>query len=102
VLGADETESQKQLERLAFNGIANLPYSPLTYAMEDDLITGLPWWETGEPVGQHMAFSPPGGPSNTGGFDWPPGMEDDESGQFGVVSFYQPAWLFPEHHMNGQ
>ncbi|KAK0619082.1 hypothetical protein B0T14DRAFT_518535 [Immersiella caudata] len=83
---------QGRLERLAFNGTANLPYSPLTFAIEDEFVTNLPWWEIGHDAGHHLAFPHPLESNLSTAHDWSMGMDDDEASLNRVLTAYQPEW----------
>jgi hypothetical protein len=98
--GLTSSNSQGRLERLAFNGTANLPFSPLTFAIEDELMTNLPWWEIGHDNGHHLAFPHPleGNLSTPHGtaHGWSMGMNDDEAGLNRVLTSYLPEWYYNE------
>ncbi|KAK0652493.1 hypothetical protein B0T16DRAFT_454854 [Cercophora newfieldiana] len=83
---------QGKLERLAFNGTDNLPYSPLALAMEDNLVQNLPWWGAGYDNGYHIAFPHP----LEIGDDWPmDDMQDDETGAHRAPAYLEPEWTSP-------
>jgi hypothetical protein len=102
--GLTSSNSQGRLERLAFNGTANLPFSPLTFAIEDELMTNLPWWEIGHDNGHHLAFPHPleddfgtlHSTLHSTPHGWSMAMNDDEASLNRVLTSYQPEWYYNE------
>ncbi|KAK3358761.1 F-box domain-containing protein [Lasiosphaeria hispida] len=87
---------QGQLERLAFNGTANLPYSPLTYAVDDTLAS--PWTDPALTIyPQPFAYDP------SYVWSWAHGTPYyGEVDHHEAHTVYQPAWLSPQDDYEGQ